>query len=344
MSDRALDAGNEVLDFPTPTPPGTTKVLALSGGVGGAKGAQALLEAAGRTRGGFEPRELLVVCNTGDDFEHVGLHVSPDLDSVMYRLAGLHDEERGWGRRDESWHFLEGLVQLGGPAWFRLGDRDLATHVERTRRLRDGETLSEVTTELCRQLEIGCRVAPMSDQAVRTEIETDRNVWFEFQEYFVKLRCEPEVRSFRFRGTEDARPAPALARALDDEHLERVVICPSNPFVSVDPVLAVPGVGDALRALVEGGVPVIAISPIVDGQALKGPAAKMMDELEMPVSAAAVAAHYAERGVISHFLIDPADEGEAKAIEGLGVGVVVEASVMVDEATRAGVAGAVLAV
>lgn len=329
---------NDVLDFPTPTPQGTTKVLALSGGVGGAKGAQALLEAAQAAGPHFEPRELLVVCNTGDDFEHVGLHVSPDLDSVMYRLGGLHADERGWGRRDESWHFLESLVQLGGPAWFRLGDRDLATHVERTARLRAGETLSEITDSLCRALEIPCRVAPMSDDKVSTEIEADSNVWFEFQEYFVKLRCEPEVRGFRFRGAEEARPAPALAKALADELLERVVICPSNPFVSVDPMLAVPGVEDGLRALVARGVPVIAISPIVGGQAIKGPAAKMMAELEMPVTAEAVAAHYAERGLLSHFLIDPVDVDQSDAIGDLGLEVLVEASVMVDQATRRGVA------
>ena len=343
MSD-TIQGADDVLEFPTPTPPGTTKVLALSGGVGGAKGAQALLEAATGGEMGFEPRELLVVCNTGDDFEHVGLHIAPDLDSVMYRLADLHDEERGWGRRDESWHFLESLVQLGGPTWFRLGDRDLATHTLRTLRLRDGDTLTDVTAELCRELEIPCRVAPMSDDPVRTQIETHTNGWFEFQEYFVKLRCEPEVRSFRFRGAEEARPAPPLAKALRDEHLERVVICPSNPFVSVDPILAVPGVVEALRGLVERGVPVIAISPIVGGQAIKGPSAKMMDELEMPVTAAAVAAYYARRGVISHVLIDPVDAGEAGGIEELGVGVLVEGSVMVDAGSRRGVAAAVLGV
>ena len=333
---------NDVLHFPTPSPPGTTKVLALSGGVGGAKGAQALLEASLPRGSGFEPRELLVVCNTGDDFEHVGLHVAPDLDSVMYRLGGLHDSERGWGRRDESWNFLESLVQLGGPAWFRLGDRDLATHVERTARLHAGETLSEITAALCSALGIRCRVAPMSDDAVRTEVESDGGTWLEFQEYFVKLRCEPEVRSFRFRGAEDARPAPALAAALADEALERVVICPSNPFVSVDPILAVPGVTDGLRALVERGVPVIAVSPIVGGQAIKGPAAKMMAELEMPVTATAVAAHYSRRGVISHVLIDPEDAEQANDIADLGVDVMIEESVMVDEVTRRGLARALL--
>jgi LPPG:FO 2-phospho-L-lactate transferase len=293
-------------------------VLALSGGVGGAKLAVGLERAVGADR-------LTVIANTGDDFEHLGLHVAPDLDTVMYNLAGLAHAVNGWGRQDETWSFLESLAALGGETWFRLGDRDLAVHVERTRRLRDGATLSEVTAELCRRLGVGPRVAPMSDDPVRTLVGTAGGE-LAFQHYFVRDRCEPAVTGFRFAGIESALPSPVFLETLGDRALEAIVVCPSNPFVSIDPILGLLEIEDAMRV---APAPVVAVSPIVAGAALKGPAAKMMRELRLPVSAVEVARHYVARALLDGFVLDRQDQGLAAEVEALGVAVLVTDTVMV---------------
>ncbi len=278
------------------------RVVALSGGIGGAKLALGLY----RT---LPPDCLMVVCNTGDDFEHLGLSISPDLDTVMYTLAGVANAETGWGRAGETWTFMQALEQLGGETWFRLGDADLATHVERTRRLAAGESLSAVTDDFCRRLGIRARLVPMSDQPVRTLVRTDAGI-LPFQRYFVERRCAPRVRGFEFEGAGDARLTPGLGEALGHEGLESVVICPSNPFISIDPILAVPGMRAALVAC---RAPVIAVTPIIGGRAVKGPTAKMMTELGMPTSARAVADHYDD--LIDGFVLDQADADQATAID-----------------------------
>lgn len=302
------------------------KVVALAGGVGGAKLVDGLAAV-------LPPQDLTVVVNTGDDFEHLGLTICPDLDTVTYTLAGLANPETGWGRADESWTFLEALAQLGGPTWFRLGDRDLALHIERTRRLAAGEPLSSVTRDLCRRLGVEVRLLPMSDQPVRTLVDTDRGR-LAFQEYFVARRCEPAVRGFEFSGAERAEPAPGVRSALQE--CELVVFCPSNPWVSLDPILAVRG----MRAML-GAKASIGVSPIVGGEALKGPAAKMYRELGIEPSAAAVAGHYA--GLLRALVIDRVDAGLEQQIADLGVRPFVADTVMSDRKDRIRLAGEVLA-
>jgi LPPG:FO 2-phospho-L-lactate transferase len=278
------------------------RVIALSGGIGGAKLALGLYRL-------LPPDSLMVVCNTGDDFEHLGLRISPDLDTVMYTLAGIANPETGWGRVGETWTFMAALAQLGGETWFRLGDTDLATHVERTRRLAAGERLSAITEDFCRRLRVRARVIPMCDEPVRTMVRTAGGL-LPFQRYFVDRRCEPEVSGFEFEGAGAARPTLALAEALESDSLEAVVICPSNPFISIDPILAVPGMRAAITARRK---PAVAVSPIIGGRAVKGPTAKMMAELGMPTSAKAVAEHY--RGLLDGFVLDEADRAEAQAFD-----------------------------
>jgi len=289
-----------------------SRVLALAGGVGGAKlalGLSAVLPAAA----------LTVAVNTADDFEHLGLSISPDLDTVMYTLAGLANPETGWGRRDESWNAMAALEQLGGETWFRLGDRDLATHIERTRRLRAGETLSAVTRDLAQRLGIKCAIVPMTDSAVRTVVTADGGD-LAFQDWFVRLRCEPTVRRIRFAGADKARANPAL---LDMGNLRGVIFCPSNPFVSVAPILAIPGVRMTLQ---QTRIPRVAVTPIVGGQAIKGPAAKMLAELGHDVSALGVARYY--KGLIDGFVLDQADASLKAEIEGLSIKVHVADTMM----------------
>jgi LPPG:FO 2-phospho-L-lactate transferase len=270
-------------------------VIALSGGIGGAKLALGLSRV-------LPPEELLIVANTGDDFEYLGLSISPDIDTLTYALAGLDNTELGWGRRDETWSFMETLGALGGETWFRLGDRDLALHVERTRRLRAGDTLSAITADVARRLGIGARLLPMSDDPVRTRIRSNTG-WIDFQDWFVRQQCRPEVRGLEFAGAQSARPQPELLAALRGGGLRAVVICPSNPFISVEPILAVPG----LRAAIAGcGAPVIAVSPIIAGQAVKGPTARMFTQFGTPPSAAAVAARYAD--ILTGYVMEPEDD------------------------------------
>jgi len=302
-------------------------VLALSGGVGGAKLALGLSRI-------LPAEELLIVANTGDDFEHLGLAISPDLDTLMYTLAGLDNPETGWGVRGESWNFMAALQALGGETWFRLGDRDLATHIERTRRLRAGESLTAITRDLCRRLGILPRIIPMSDDTVRTRLRTGEG-WLDFQEYFVRAQCRPEVSEIVFDGAATARPHPEFIAALSDPRLRAIVICPSNPFISIEPILALPGVRTALRAT---AAPVVAVSPIIAGAAVKGPTAKLMRELGHDVSAAACARLYAD--FLDAYIVDHVDGAGATRLD---IRVETAQARMVTLADREALARAVLA-
>jgi LPPG:FO 2-phospho-L-lactate transferase len=303
------------------------RVVALSGGIGGAKLALGLSRV-------VPAADLMVVANTGDDFEHLGLAISPDLDTLMYTLAGLDDPRRGWGRRGETWTFMAALAALGGETWFQLGDGDLAIHVERTRRRQAGESLSAVTADFCRRLGIATRVLPMTDDAVRTKLRT-REGWLDFQDYFVRRRCEPAVLEIAYEGAATARAQPDALAALRDPRLRAVVICPSNPQLSIEPILAVAG----LRAAIEEcRAPVVAVSPIIGGRAVKGPTAKMMSELGLPVSAAAVARRYAD--LIDAYVLDHADAAGSDAI---GVPVTATRTLMVTLDDREALAREVLA-
>lgn len=292
-------------------------ILAISGGVGGAKLALGLSHV-------LPPENLMIVANTGDDFEHLGLRISPDLDTVMYTLADISNKDQGWGLAGESWNFLDALERLGGETWFRLGDRDIATHIMRTRKMAQGKTLSEVTRYFCRQLGVAHSLVPMTDDDVQTVVHTRSGETLAFQHYFVRDRCQPEVTGFDFRNIERARPAPEFSARLADRNLGGIVICPSNPFVSVDPVLGLPGVMEAMK---QSGAPVIAVSPIVGGQAIKGPAAKMMAELGVPQSALAVAKHYENR--IDGFVLDQQDVALKDSIEAMGIATISTNTVMV---------------
>jgi LPPG:FO 2-phospho-L-lactate transferase len=290
-------------------------IAVLSGGVGGAKLVLGLADVTA-------PERLYVVANTGDDFRHLGLHIAPDIDSVVYALADLADKERGWGRAEETWTFMKALGGLGGEDWFNLGDGDLAMHVERTRRLATGESLTEATAGLCAALGLKTRVLPMTDDPVATIVDTPDGP-LSFQHYFVRDRCEPTVKGFRFQGIADAKPNPVLTRALESGGISAVLIAPSNPFVSVDPILGLPGLRAALKS-VPG--PKVAVSPIVGGQAIKGPAAKMMAELDAPVSALGIARHYA--GFVDAMVIDEVDHDQEAEIRALGMDVLVTQTVM----------------
>jgi len=302
-------------------------VLALSGGVGGAKLALGLYRL-------LPPDTLTIVANTGDDFAHLGLRVSPDLDTLLYTLSGQDNPELGWGRRGETWNFMAALEALGGATWFRLGDGDLATHIERTRRLHAGERLSAISDDFRRRLGIAARLLPMSDDPVRTRLHTPEG-WLDFQDYFVRLRCMPVIDRLEFAGAADARSHPDFLTALADPRLRAVVICPSNPFISIDPILAIPGIRAALRGC---RAPVVAVSPIIAGKAVKGPTAKMMQELGLPVDAAAVAHHY--RDFLDLYI---ADEEDAAAVSGLDIPVVLTRTLMQSLADREALARAVLA-
>jgi LPPG:FO 2-phospho-L-lactate transferase len=302
-------------------------VLALSGGIGGAKLALGLYRV-------LSSDALTVVANTGDDFEHLGLSISPDLDTLLYTLSGQDNSELGWGRAGETWTFMDALQALGGETWFRLGDGDLATHVERTRRLKSGESLSAIMDDFRRRLGIAARLLPISDDPVRTRLRTSDG-WLDFQDYFVRLRCEPVIDRLEFAGAEAARAHPDFLAALADPKLRAVVICPSNPFISIDPILALPGVRAALR---DCRAPVVAVSPIIGGKAVKGPTAKMMTELGLPVDAATVARHY--RDFLDLYI---ADEEDAASVGDLDMPVVLTRTLMKSLADRVALAHAVLA-
>ncbi len=276
-------------------------VLALAGGVGGGKFCRGLAAV-------LPPERLAIVVNTADDFVHLGLHISPDVDSVLYALADMNDLERGWGLAGETWNFMAALERLGGQTWFKLGDRDLATHVLRTEALAKGRTLSEVTALLARRLGIAHSVLPMSDDPIRSVVETNEGT-LDFQDYFVRRQCKPTFRGVTFRGAAKAKPGEAFRQALG--RAQAIVIAPSNPFVSIDPILALPGIKDALRRR-----PVAAVSPIVGGKAIKGPLGKMMGEFGVEPSALGVAQHYGR--LVGGWVIDTVDRDLAPAIEALG--------------------------
>jgi LPPG:FO 2-phospho-L-lactate transferase len=303
-------------------------IVALAGGVGGARLAVGLAAV-------LPPERLTVVVNTGDDFEHVGLAICPDLDTVMYTLARLNNPELGWGRADETWSFMETLQALGGETWFRLGDRDLAVHVMRTAALARGERLSDITRTLTQRLGIAHAVVPMSDDPVRTVVVTHEGE-LPFQDYFVRRRCEPAVSGFRFEGASSAG-APDALRSIMGSRVDAVVVCPSNPFVSIAPML---GVAEIRDWLARRTFPVIAVSPIVGGEAVKGPAAKMMRELGVDASASGVARHYGS--LVDAWVIDQRDAEAEPEIAALGKRVRVTDTLMTATAKSTALATAVL--
>ncbi|GLK42426.1 2-phospho-L-lactate transferase [Novosphingobium resinovorum] len=294
-------------------------VLALSGGVGGAKLAAGLAAV-------LAPKDLTIVVNTGDDFEHLGLTICPDIDSVTYALAGLNDTVRGWGVKDETWQAMAMLRALGEADWFNLGDRDMGMHIARSWRLRAGDTLSQVTTRLTRELGIAHAIVPMSDAPVRTQVGTAQG-WLDFQRYFVAEQCRPVATGVRFDGVPGAAPSPAFAEALARDDLAAIVICPSNPYLSVDPILSLEGVREAL---VRRRVPVVAVSPLVGGASIKGPLGKLLGELGRPVSNVSIADHYSNhRGdLLDHLVIDEADAADAGGLRERGLSVTVCPTVM----------------
>jgi LPPG:FO 2-phospho-L-lactate transferase len=267
------------------------KIVAFAGGVGGAKLADGLAQL-------ICSKDLTIVVNTGDDFEHLGLYISPDLDTVCYTLAGLANPETGWGRDGDTFHVLEYLHKIGGPTWFRLGDQDLATHIERTRRLKIGQPLSQITHDFCRIWDVQYPIIPMTDQVVKTMVKTVEDGELAFQEYFVHRNCEPKVKGFRFTGIESALPAPGVIDSINQA--DAVILCPSNPWVSIDPILALPVIRSALKTKC-----VVAVSPIINGHAVKGPAAKMYAEMGILPSAVAIARHYNK--LLSGFVMDASD-------------------------------------
>ena len=275
-------------------------IVVLTGGVGGAKLVLGL--------GQVEPfGKLTAIVNTADDFVHLGLEISPDIDTLLYTLSGKANAAQGWGREGESWSFMAALRSLDGPDWFALGDGDLALHVLRTEKRRASETLSAITADFAAAWQIACRVLPMSDDRVETLLETDAGE-LAFQDYFVARRCEPRVRAIRFRGAAESAPAPGVLDAIGDPRNRAILIAPSNPFLSIDPILSVPGIAEALRA---APAPVVAVSPLVGGKAIKGPTAKLMAELGLACDSAAVAAHYGDwlDGILVDERDPPGDPG-----------------------------------
>ncbi len=292
-----------------------TACLALSGGVGGAKLALGLAHH-------LAPGELTIAANVGDDFEHLGLTICPDIDTLVYTLSGLANHDTGWGRAGDTATFMHALTGLGGETWFHLGDGDLAMHVARTHRLGAGESLSSITAGISAQLGIEARILPASDDAVRTIVETSSGP-LALQHYFVREKCAPRVKGFRYDGAESAQVNEDILGVLSEPTLRAVIICPSNPYISIDPILAMPALRQALK---DCAAPVVAVSPIVGGAALKGPTAKMMRELEVDVSAEAVARHYGD--LIDGFVLDPADAALEQAVRGLGIEVLITPAVM----------------
>lgn len=294
--------------------------VVFAGGVGGAK----LSDGMARS---IEPRSLTIIVNTADDFELYGLHISPDVDTVMYTLAGIANPETGWGICGDTFQNFDMLKQYGVSPWFHIGDRDLATHLLRTQMMRDGATLFEATQTLAKRLGVEPRILPMTNDTVRTIVDTDEGL-FAFQEYFVKLRWQPEVRGLIYEGAEEAEPLPDVLRAI--ERADTIVIAPSNLYLSIDPILAVPGIKDAL---LNAGAPIIAVTPIIGGEAVKGPAAKLMRELGTESSAVAVAQHYAE--FLNGFVLDERDAELKPRIEAMGLGVLVTDTIMKNSDDRA---------
>ncbi|WP_332815994.1 2-phospho-L-lactate transferase [Ramlibacter sp.] len=305
-------------------------IHAFSGGVGGAKLARGLAdEVAGD--------ELAIVVNTGDDFDYLGLRIMPDFDSVAYAIAGRNDEVRGWGRAGETWQCKESLVELGVDAWFSLGDKDLAMHLLRLSLLKSGATVGDAAQEILRRMGIRCRVLPMTDDAVETIVVTPEGE-LGFQDYFVRRHCQPRVSAFRFAGLDKARPSATWFDALASGIPPGVIICPSNPYVSIDPILALRGVREALQRT---RAPVVAVSPLVGGDAVKGPLAKMLRELGRPLTPVAIAEHYGD--LLDGFVLDARDEAFAPALLERGLRVAICDTLMPDRGSSRRVARACLA-
>jgi LPPG:FO 2-phospho-L-lactate transferase len=307
---------------------GPPRLVALAGGVGAARFLRGLVEV-------IDPAQLTVVVNTADDIELHGLWVSPDIDSVIYGLSGLSDEARGWGVREESWCALEMLARYGEDTWFQLGDRDLATHIWRTNRRRAGQPLSAITAAQCAALGITARILPMSDDVVTTRVRCSGLGELHLQEYFVRERCGPTIEAIRYDRCEQARPARGVLEAITAA--DALIVCPSNPVISVAPILAVPGIREALRAVPQG----VAVTPIVAGQAVKGPAARMLEWLGVEVSAAGVASLYSD--IVQTMVVDERDGEVAARVAGLGVRAVLADTLMDDPAVTCDLARTVLA-
>ena len=307
------------------------KILALCGGVGGAKLAWGLAQI-------LPPEQLTIVVNTGDDFEHLGLHISPDLDTVMYTLAGINNHELGWGLADESWQCMQALDALGGDTWFRLGDRDLAKHLLRTQQLTQGKTLTAVTAHLCEKLGLQHRLLPMCNQPLRTLVDTDEGQ-LAFQDYFVRQQCSPAVRGVRFYGAENAVLSAEVVSALQDPALCAIIVCPSNPLLSIAPILAVPGMRHALQ---NTSANVIVVSPLVGGQAVKGPTAKMMQEMAIPTDSKSIADFYA--GLLDTLVVDVCDEKDVAKFSGADFSLHVCKTLMKTDADKLALAASLLAV
>ena len=291
--------------------------LALSGGIGGAKLALGLEHI-------FNSPKLMIAGNTGDDFEHFGLNISPDLDTLLYTLSGKSDLERGWGLANETWSFMKAMKEIGGETWFQLGDRDLAIHVERTRRLHEGERLSLITSSFCRKLGVKSQIVPATDDSLKTLVKTPEGI-LSFQHYFVKDQCRSKIIALQFEGSENAQPCYALEKVLESLLLKTVVVCPSNPFLSIDPILAILGLRKKLK---KSKARIIAVSPIVGGNAVKGPTANNMRDLGFTVSACSIAKYYSD--FIDGFILDKRDEKEIAEIESLGIRVGLADTVMTD--------------
>jgi LPPG:FO 2-phospho-L-lactate transferase len=301
------------------------RVVCLAGGVGGAKLADGLQQV-------LAPGELTVVVNTGDDLERHALAIWPDHDTVLYTLAGIADPKQGWGIDGETWEVIDQLARLGGDTWFRLGDRDIATHVFRTERLRAGRRPTEVALELAQALGVTSRILPMTDEPVRTRVRTPDG-WLDFQDYFVRLHQEPQVLEVRLDGVEHAAATPEVVEAI--RSAEAIVVGPSNPIVSIGPILAVPGLLPEIAAARKRGVTAIGVSGIVGGKALRGPADRMMAGLGEESNALGVARRYAEAGLLDVFVIDHADEKLADEIRSLGLQIDITDTIMTDAGSRA---------
>ena len=300
-------------------------VLAVSGGVGGAKLARGFA-------GILPAGQLGVLTNVGDDCRHLGLHIAPDLDTVMYTLGGVANPVLGWGRQDESWAFMDALAALGGPTWFKLGVRDLATHMRRTELLEQGLSLTQATAMLCRGFGIASEIIPATDDALRTIVDTDAGV-LAFQHYFVREACRPVVRRLRFDGAARAVPSPRAVAWCERPDLTAIVLCPSNPYLSIDPILAIPGLRERLRGAGRAArVPVVAVSPLIGGAAVKGPTAKIMQELGIDQSVVSIARHY--HGLIDGLLLDPVDGDQAAAVEAMGIATLTTGILMRDDADK----------
>jgi LPPG:FO 2-phospho-L-lactate transferase len=307
----------------------TRRILAITGGVGGAKLSLGLANILGID-------DLAFVVNSADDFRHLGLHVSPDIDTLVYTLSGHANTDTGWGRRDESWQFMRALRKLGGEDWFALGDRDLAMHVERTRLLAEGLTLTEVTKRLASAMGVSYPIFPMCDEALRTRVETDAGL-LDFQTYFVRERCGPVVRGFIYDGAATSTLNPALSEWVNAAPLDGIIVCPSNPYVSIEPILQVTGMREFLANC---AAPVVAVTPVVAGRAIKGPTVKIMQELGVPHTTESVAAYYAD--FLDGFVLDIEDAEREPRIRALGMETAVAPTLMQNLDDRVALARACL--